>query len=294
VTYSLVSTPVLGYDLCRLPRGGDVADVLLGALRLGPADLAGVSSAHPGVTHQARWRLVQQSGPARPGARDPLGSAALDSALGISGESVALLRKLERSTLGDLESLIRLVRHDILDWTWSHDGSLSAQDPNATEAVDVIAEALAAAYSAEVLSPALARELSQPWESVELSREPIDLGPMTEVLTGVLEQLQTLNSEQLEAFREVVAQRSGRAQWSEAMHDASWAVYLTDRIRPAASAQLLAVKAFQRCGFTPRDGSYGVWNAISGVVQSLVVSDLLANEPAQLLLRPWTAVFGEP
>jgi hypothetical protein len=171
---------------------------------------------------------------------------------------------------------------------------LSAQDPNATEAVDVIAEALAAAYSAEVLSPALARELSQPWESVELSQEPIDLGPMTEVLTEVLEQLQTLSSEQIEAFREVVAQRSGRAQWSEAMHDASWAVYLTDRIRAAASAQLLAVKAFQRCGFTPRDGSYGVWNAISGVVQSLVVSDLLANEPARLLLRPWTAVFGEP
>ncbi|MDP9398185.1 MAG: hypothetical protein M3P96_10355, partial [Actinomycetota bacterium] len=54
--YSLVSTPVLGFDLVRLPGGHRVAAVLRRALALAPEDLPVLAAAHDdGPGRAAAW-----------------------------------------------------------------------------------------------------------------------------------------------------------------------------------------------------------------------------------------------
>ena len=76
------------------------------------------------------------------------------------------------------------------------------------------------------------------------------------------------------------------------MNEASWAAHLSGRIRDAAIAQLSAVSAFRRAGFSHADGARGVWNAVSGLVQATVVEDLLDDDHYDVLVRPWRLVTG--
>jgi hypothetical protein len=293
MTYSLISMPVLGYDLCRLPRAVQAADILLRVLSLQAPDLATVAEQHPGVEHHHRWRRVQSAGWARPEVTDSLRWVAEAGSDKLLGSAVTLLHALERSTLGDLNSLVRLVSNDILDWTWSSTGSISSQDPTATAAVDVVCAALAAEYCSEILPGSLAAQLREPWSMVRLVDRPMDLGPTGAAVERLLERIATLDAGQREALRAAVADGAERPRWAAAVHDASWAVYLTDRIRPAAVAQLLAVRAFRTAGFTSRDGAYGVWNCLSGLVQSVVVADLLESEAIRTLRRAWDCSVGD-
>lgn len=68
---------------------------------------------------------------------------------------------------------------------------------------------------------------------------------------------------------------------------------LSDRLRTATDVQLAGVIAFHRSGFTARDAAYGVWNAVSGVLQAAVAEDLLPGSAAEVLLRPWRLVTEE-
>ena len=63
--------------------------------------------------------------------------------------------------------------------------------------------------------------------------------------------------------------------WSGAVHSASWAAYLSDRVRTAAAAQLLLVQALDNGVVPVAERAGGVWNLLSGAVQALVVRDLL-------------------
>jgi hypothetical protein len=94
-------------------------------------------------------------------------------------------------------------------------------------------------------------------------------------------------------WRDVVDDlRSHTAAWAPAMHQATWALSLTDRLRLACDAQLAGVIAFRRAGFEARDAAYGVWNAVSGVLQASAVGDVLPAADADVLLRPWRAVHA--
>ncbi len=74
------------------------------------------------------------------------------------------------------------------------------------------------------------------------------------------------------------------------MHQATWAIHLSDRLRPAADAQLAAVAAFTQAGFDARDAAYGVWNALSGAVHATVAADLLPEAEHTVLTAVLTAV----
>jgi hypothetical protein len=78
------------------------------------------------------------------------------------------------------------------------------------------------------------------------------------------------------------------------VHDASWAVHLSGRVRAAAAAQLLAVEAVRDAGLSLADSAGGVWNLLSGAVQASVVEDLLADEAADLLAAPVRSALGLP
>ncbi|WP_345526384.1 hypothetical protein [Nocardioides endophyticus] len=294
VAYTVIGGPALGFDLARLPGGHQVADVLRVALAAGPDDLERLADCHPGAGDREEWRRAcAEPATGTPAMSDalPLAGAALEEAA--AGET-ALLRRLETSLLGDARALDRLLRRDLLDWTWLHSGSIAVQDPVASLAADVLTDAATSAYLREDLPAELRRAMAGPFVRAGLAaadeHDEISLG-----LPDVDARLATLagaDAEVRATWRRVVDElRAHTAQWAPAMHQATWALSLADRLRVACDAQLAAVIAFQRADFGARDASYGVWNAWSGVVQASTVSDLLSADDADVLLRPWRAVY---
>jgi hypothetical protein len=86
--------------------------------------------------------------------------------------------------------------------------------------------------------------------------------------------------------------RRNAGGWSPAVHSASWAAYLSDRVRTAAAAQMLLVQAVDTAAIPLADRAGGVWNMLSGAVQALVVRDLLDTSTAHRLLAPVVAALG--
>ena len=291
MTYSLVSMPVLGFDLCRLPRGPEVAAILLAALGLDGGTLAAVAAQHPGPAHELRWEQVRRSGGPRPAVVSEL--RAVQAAAPSLTQARTLVEALERSLIGDLDALVRLVRDDILDWTWLGTDTSRVQDPVAAAAVEVIAEALAAGYCSEVLPAGLADVLTRPWTAAGVPGDQLDLGPFAPTVRGLIDRIAALDAPSRERLRAEIGHRPGSPAWARAAHDASWAVYLTGRLRAAAAAQLLTVQAFRSAGFTALDGAHGMWNLVSGVVQSVVVGDLVDREVADTLRGDWIRIVGE-
>ncbi len=292
MAYSVIGGPALGFDLARLPGGHQVAGVLRVALAAGPDDLERLAECHPGAGDREEWRRAcAEPATGTPAMSDalPLAGAALEGAA--AGET-ALLRRLETSLLGDARALDRLLRRDLLDWTWLHSGSIAVQDPVASLAADVLADAAASAYLRDDLPAELRRAMAGPFVRAGLAEhdEPSlglpDLDARLATFAGA-------DAEVRASWRRVVDElRVHTAQWAPAMHQATWALSLADRLRVACDAQLAAVIAFQRADFGARDASYGVWNAWSGVVQASTVSDLLPADDAAVLLRPWQAVYA--
>lgn len=280
--YSVVGGPALGFDLARLAGGDQVAAVLRAALAAGPDELDRLAACHPGATARADWT--------RAWAATPVG-AALDH--GAGGET-ALLRRLETSLLGDVHALDRFVRRDLLDRTWLHSGPVAVQDPVASEAADVLVDAAVSGYLRGQLTDDDRRAMATPFVRAGLpSRDHgtptgvVDVDRLLDVLGGSDEPVRR-------AWREVVDRlRLHTAQWAPAMHQATWALSMTERLRLSCDVHLAGVLAFRRGGFTARDAAYGVWNALAGVLQATAVGDLLPATETDALLRPWRAVYGE-
>ena len=295
MTYSLTNAPALAYDLVRLPHGAHVLVVLRTALACGSEELAALAARHPGPHRDGRWAAVQQLG-AREPARRAVAAAAPAADLVPAGDaagSTALVGRLERATLGDLAALDRMLRHDVLDWTWLGDpspGGLAVQDPEASEACDVLADAAAAAYCSERLDPATRRSMAAPFAAARLPQPDRTGHPGVDHAVRVL---RSLDAEGRDRWRRAVDhQRPGTTAWAPAMHEATGALGVVDRLHLAADAQLAAAEAFLAAGFTTQDAAYGVWNAVSGSVQAVVSGDLLPAASAHVLLRCWRRVHG--
>jgi hypothetical protein len=293
VAYSVVGGPALGFDLARLSGGAQVAAVLRVALGAGAGDLDRLAACHPGAGAREDWRraYVPTADTESVVATLPLAGAALEDAA--AGET-ALLRRLETGLLGDVHALDRMVRRELLDWTWLHSGPVAVQDPVASLAADVLVDAATSAYLRDRLAPDLRRAMATPFVRSGLARAP-------ELATGLPELDERLSAfaasddETRRTWRRVVDRlRVHTAEWAPAMHQATWALSLSERLRPACDAQLAAVIAFADGGFTARDAAYGVWNAWSGTVQASLVADLLPANDATVLLRAWTAVHTAP
>ncbi len=279
MAYSVVGAPALGFDLTRLAGGSHVAEVLRVAIAAGPVDLERLAVAHPGAGAREQWRRACVEPAAAAGAmRDalPLAGPALDQA--VRGET-RLLRRLETSLLGDAHALDRLVRRELLDWTWLDGSEVAVQDPVGSLAADVLIDAATSAYLRDALSDDLRRAMAAPYLRAGLPRRDDDDGALSVGVPDVdarLARIGGADAAARAAWRRVVDDlRPHTAEWAPAMHQATWALSLAERLRSACDAQLAAVVAFARGGFTAQDTAYGVWNAWSGVVQATAVSDLL-------------------
>jgi hypothetical protein len=290
VPYSLVNVPALGYDLVRLPHGEQVAQVLRTALAAGPQELALLAARHPGEAREPRWDEVLGRGgeESMHAALDLAGQAVGHAQAGDAASSRVLLRRLEMAALGDLAALERILRHDILDWTWLHSGDLSVQDPDFSRACDVLLDAAASAYRSRHLSDHRRRVMAAPFLASRVVASPTTGHPAVD---GLLEQVSRCTEADRDRWRRAVeANRPGTRTWAPAMHQATWAVHLADRLRLAADGQLAAVAAFRDGGFDARDAAYGVWNAVSGAVQASVGADLVSEQDHRVLTTVWASV----
>jgi hypothetical protein len=290
VAYSVVGGPALGFDLARLTGGSQVAGVVRAALAASADDLDRLAACHPGAGVREEWRRAHVPTVETESvvATLPLAGAALEEAA--AGETT-LLRRLESSLLGDVHALDRMVRRDVLDWTWLHGSGVAAQDPVASLAADVLVDAATSAYLRDQLEPELRRAMAVPFVRSGLAVPDLVTG--LPELDDRLAVLASADDDVRQTWRRVVDEvRVHTAEWAPAMHQATWALSLSERIRAACDAQMAAVVAFASAGFTARDAAYGVWNAWSGTVQASLVTDLLAEHDARVLLRAWNAVQG--
>jgi hypothetical protein len=298
--YSLVSAPVLGFDLARLAGGAAAAELLLTALALGPEDLAVLAARLP--DDQLRAELWQEVDAADL-RRSPVHAlAGLDPVI-----SVALV---ERAPIGTLDGLLRCVRHDVLDWTWSWatepparpagGGSdapaaePAAQTEIAARASALLCDAVVAAYLREELPAPTRRRLAAGWVAAlrRLPARPVDLGPQHRTVARTVDRVRAGGAAEAARLGQAAERNRGLGDWATAMHSASWAVYLSGRVRPAAAAQLQLVLAVRDAGMPVAELAAGSWNALSGAVQALLVRDLLDIDTTHRLLEPYLAAFG--
>ena len=303
--YSLVSAPVLGFDLVRLPGGSAVADVLLRGLALTVSDVEIVASGWSADWDRIDlWQDVQAAAQQRQALRDR-SAAYAEVAADPAAELAGALTVIESCPLGTIDGLLHCVRYDVLDWTWHPVGRVPRQRPSiaspgeqsepANQATSVLCDAVAASYLRELLPDQTRRKLGAPWVSVSraLPEREIDLGPQHAAIIEVLSRIEALPNSDVERLtRAAESTRRGLADWAPAVHSASWAVFLSSRVRAAAAAQLLLVQAIDTAGVTLTARAGGVWNLLSGAVQALVVRDLLDSTTVHRLVDPYLAALG--
>jgi hypothetical protein len=293
MTYSMAGASALGYDLARMPQGEHVATVVRTALHCTSRHLRRLSTHHPGDARRRElWAALEEEGTPE-SMTTAVGVAETAAALALRGEddaSARLLQRLELATLGSLESLDRFLRRDVLDWTWSRHGGKDVQDLHAHRAADVLVDAAASAFGT-VASPRERRRMATPFLVTGLSL--VD-GVSVTGHPGVDELLTTLtrtDATTRDSWRAAVDElRPRTTDWAPAMHQATWALHLSGRLRLSMDAQMAALTAFRAAGFTAQDAAYGVWNAVSGAVAATCVADLLPDADQEVLLRAWGAV----
>jgi hypothetical protein len=284
--YSLVSAPVLGFDLTRLGGGSATAEVLLRALRLTVGDLPVLAERLPdeGVRGPL-WVEVETA------------ARRLPSLKGVKSDDLnSTLALVERAPIGSVDALLTCLRYDVMSWTWQGKGRDAKQSEQAAAATALLCDAAVASYLREVLDETTRRMLGAGWVSAVRklpTGAPIDLGPHHYAISSLLERLRSISKKDLNRLGQSADDaRRNAGGWSPAVHSASWAAYLSDRVRTAAAAQMLLVQAIDTADIPLADRAGGIWNMLSGAVQALVVRDLLDTATAHRLLAPVVAALG--
>ncbi|HET6563354.1 MAG TPA: hypothetical protein VFG72_15875 [Marmoricola sp.] len=290
--YTLLGASVLGFDLVRRVGGGAVASLLVDAMALTPEDLPVLASARPLGLLTADDRTEVDSATERSPLSTALGQM---SRLVEAGRVKEALQLIERAPMAGLADLLACVRNEVFDWTWQGEGEARSRPPTVATAVAVVCDAVTAAYHPTSLRDGLAQQLIEPWAIAQaaLPLRRLDLGPAHAELDAMLAELSRLDREGHLRLLEAAREARGRGGWAQAMHSASWAVHLADRVRPSAAAQLRAVRVLSDADVSVTDAAAGSWNVVSGAVQATVVADLLDDESAALLLGPVRRTLAE-
>ena len=333
--YSLTSIPTLCYDLVRSPTGAAWGGVLERALRLRTEDLAALqelawqadaTDSSRSLARSQAWDEIgavtltaRRMSAVLPEVRGALATPTLEP-VGID----RVLTTLTGTPLGGLSDLLAMLRGDIFDWTWaSTDGAHTVAVQRWPSAVEVVADALAAAYLGPSLTEPSRAALTAPWDAWLQQNTPLDpsfapvlpgddaLGRDGALLRSLLERAHRLDRQDLVALQQACdAARSTGFSWPTEMHVAARTAVLTGRVRVAAIAQLAATRALLlsgamagRAGGTV-DGT-AVWSAadtalvlsgalpaMTAAVAAMAVGSDLEIEVYARLLAPWRVAVG--
>lgn len=310
---SLLNGSALGFDLVRLRNGPLVADMVLGALAVRPEDLAYLAPTGQGNDAAGAGTSTSQPPTSQPPVPRPAVAPRSDLPNGTSvrppGEltlrdvparasqtdtaaesSVSALASLLRSaTIGSLDALVAMLRREVFAWTWQEqaDGeALAARSREAGELQTTCLAAVAAAYGAVDRSEPHVDEAVSRWYRLHgrLPRRSVPLGPQQMQLAVLLARIQALQPHEVQAILDAYHRHQPAQLWAPAVHEATWAAYLSGRVAASAAAQLHLVSAVRSAGVPLDDVAGGFWNAVSGAVSALVVSDLLDDVSCDLLL----------
>lgn len=297
--YSLVSPSVLCMDLIRHENALGVIDVLDRALVLNLDDVPGLAAVHhEDEGRTCAWAEVDAICKDVPKMSDVVAAVreriAQNGLEGLAGHGLG--EQLARTPLFGLSHLLSMVRDDVLDWTWDRAGDLAVQ--RHPEASAVVLDAVAAMYARDRLSVAAYARLGTPW--VRLHREvplalPGDdsLGPHSGQLRELVDRMARFGEDDFARLDDAsTAARSVGHNWAATMHAATWATYLSGRLRQATRAQLAATRALVLAGIRPAANVGGVMRVVTAVVQALIVADVLDTGNYQALLAPWEAAYG--
>jgi hypothetical protein len=297
--YSLINAAVLAMDLVRHENGIGVADVLDRALLLHADDMPTLEAAFvDGAARKTAWREVDEASGSAPRMVDAM--AAVAEALGNS--AMALIEpgtadRLSRTPMFGLGDLLAMTRTDVLDWTWDRSGDVAVQRHPGASAV--VGDAVAAAYCRSMLSVQSYAQLGGPFAAA-MGRQPSALpnddsfGPQSVQLRQLVETIARLSPADVSALE--VSARDARDEgfhWSQRMHAATWAAYLSGRIRTSARAQLAASRAVLVAGVSPLASASGVMRAVTAAVQALLVADMLDEDNYMSLVAPWERAIGQ-
>ncbi|OLF06891.1 hypothetical protein [Actinophytocola xanthii] len=287
--YTLISAPVLGFDLTRMEGGAATAELLETMLAVPAQGWAAAVDHLPAespaqtVTREITREFAGSLAELRPSVRDLPGQDPA-SAVGL----------LQRAPIGTLAGLLQCVRTDVL----LPDRDLVPPVEPVAPAEPVVAiatDAVCATYLRELLGDDDRRVLAAPWLAMRrhLPVTPPDLGPQHREVNQLLTAVRSLNAGGIRALASAADRmRAETADWSTAMHSMTWAVHMSARVRAAATAQLRLVQAVDLAGIPVSDRAAGVWNLLSGALQALLVRDLADSESAQQLLAPAVGALG--
>lgn len=260
--YSFVNIATVIRDLARHERGALLADDLLRALELGPADLAQLDQLPRDASTGDRQRAALEASTSQPRALALL-AAAREAATtdGLPGY-VDALPALESAPMFGLDELLRFVRNEVLR---DNSGRAPVAPGNDIavirypRALDIVTDGVTGSWVGD-------SDLAGTWRGwsrqVPLPRTPTSYD-------AFFDSARRLATGQA---RPVVP-----ADWATHMHDACWAVHLTGRGRTAAIAQLKALRIVL-------DGSGGTRPAlglvavVTAAIHATTVADVIATD----------------
>jgi len=279
--WSLVNGPVLAFDAGRLPAGGAFAADLLSALRLdghslmlldvvaGELPPADVETREPETVLAALAALRADLAATPAGADVRAGSA----------------ERLARAPLGHPAGIADFVRRDVLDWTAYTDGPRRGYRYAAGAAL--VAEMVTASHAGEVA----AHPRRAAWDRMR----PAPHGP-TGLPNEMDARLDELAARITPAALAALDARANHGQlvdgesWAELVHGATQVLWLTDRLRSAAIAQLRAALIVRTAH--PGPAPLDALSAIGGAVQAWAAQDLLDDVRYAALVDPLIEVLG--
>lgn len=313
--YSLGSSPVLAFDLARMPAGDRLAELLLVALNLDEDGLAVIAARFDRkLDRSAAWLEMSAlaaagrragemlAAGASPTAATPAGGDSADVILdvretgaGVRSRRSFLAAMLEQAPLGDLDGLLACLRTEILGWTEDPASGSAVEFERTTKALIVLCDAAAALYLSDQLPAESVARLTAPWERAAAQlgaayhRGPRLPGRGTAQL---IRRARAATPEEMRQLRVAGDRlRSNSLTWTAAMQDASWAISLTGRVRDAAAAQLLLVLAVRAAHWPIPALAAGDWNLLSGALYARGVRDLMSQSTSQRLIRPFVEAF---
>jgi hypothetical protein len=281
--YSLISAPVLGFDLTRLAGGAATAELLEVMLAVPVEGWAATARLVP--PESARLTAARAAARIAAGTRPTIRDLRPDDPT----RAVGLLRA---APIGTLTGLLHCVRTDVLVADRDRPGIMPTPAPAAV--ADAAVDAVTATYLRELLTDDDRRTLAARWLTTRrhLPVVPVDLGPQQVAVERLLTAVSSLSvrggGRALVEAADAVRARG----WAAAMHSLTWAVHLSGRIRTAATVQFRLVQAVDLAGIPVADRAGGVWNLLSGAAQALVVRDLADADSAAALLSPAVPALG--